>query len=184
MIPRALREVPVDAIYASVLVRTQLTARPLAEDRDLDVRVLQGIQEIEAGHLEDLRDRSSVRTYLETVFAWGLGDLDPVMPGGSDGHAFFQRFDADVATVAARSDAAVVVSHGAAIRVWVAGRATNVPPSFAGEHEIENTGVVELEGSPEAGWTLVSWQGTPVGGEQLVDDTAEDPMGEPLGALD
>jgi broad specificity phosphatase PhoE len=180
MIPDGLRGVPVDAIYASVLVRTQLTARPLAEDRGLEVRVLQGIHEIEAGDLEDLRDRASVRTYLETAFAWGLGDLSPMMPGGTDGHAFFRRFDADVATVAAESESAVVVSHGAAIRVWVAGRAVNVPPSFAGEHDIDNTGVVELEGSPELGWTLVAWQGIPVGGPQLADATAADPTGETL----
>jgi len=180
MIPRALRGTAVDGLYASVLVRTQLTARPLAEDRGLDVRVLQGIHEIEAGDLEDLRDRASVRTYLETAFAWGSGDLSPVMPGGTDGHAFFERFDADIATVAAAHENAVVVSHGAAIRVWVAGRATNVPPTYAGEHDIDNTGVIELDGSPQDGWTLVSWQGTPVGGAQLADATAEDPTGETL----
>jgi probable phosphoglycerate mutase len=64
--------------------------------------------------------------------------------------------------------------------VWVAGRARNVPPSFAGEHEIDSTGVVELEGSPDAGWTLLSWQGSPVGGSDLADDNAEDPTGEAL----
>lgn len=180
MIPKALRGDPIDAIYASVLVRTQLTARPLAEDRGLNVRVLEGIHEIEAGDLEDRTDRASVRTYLETVFAWGLGDLSPVMPGGTNGHEFFRRYDADVATVAAESKTAVVVSHGAAIRVWVAARATNIPPSFAGEHDIDNTGVIELEGSPEAGWTLLSWQGMPVGGANLADATAEDPTGETL----
>ena len=180
MIPVALRDTPLDAIYASELVRTQRTAAPLAADRGLDVEVLPGIHEIEAGDLEDRRDMRSVRTYLETAFAWGLGDLSPVMPGGTDGFAFFARFDADIARVASESRNAVVVSHGAAIRVWVAGRATNVPPSFAGEHEIDNTGVVELEGSPADGWTLLSWQGTPVGGSELADATADDPTGEAL----
>jgi probable phosphoglycerate mutase len=102
------------------------------------------------------------------------------MPGGTDGHEFFRRFDADIARVAAEAEHAVVVSHGAAIRVWVAGRAINVPPSYAGEHEIDNTGIVELEGTPETGWTLLSWQGEPVGGPQLADPSAEDPTGETL----
>lgn len=180
MIPAALLGTPVDALYASVLVRTQLTAVPLAADRGLGVMVLPGIHEIEAGALEDLRDPRSVRTYLETVFAWGLGDLSPAMPGGTDGHEFFGRFDADIARVAAEAENAIVVSHGAALRVWVAARATNVPPSYAGEHDIDNTGVIELEGSPDAGWTLLSWQGTPVGGAELADRTAEDPTGESL----
>ena len=183
VIPGALRGTPVDAVYASELVRTQRTAAPLAADRGLDVIVLPGIHEIGAGDLEDRSDRASVRTYLETVFAWGLGDLSPVMPGGTDGHEFFERFDADIARVAAECEHAVVVSHGAAIRVWVAGRATNVPPSFAGEHDIDNTGVIELVGSPAEGWTLLSWQGTPVGGPQLADPTAEDPTGESVDDL-
>lgn len=180
-IPDALQSTPVDAIYASTLLRTQLTAAPLAEDRGLDVTVLPGIHEIEAGDLELLGDHRSIRVYLETAFSWGLGQLDPRMPGGSDGHEFFARFEESIDTVAASGAAtAVVVSHGAAIRVWVAGRAINVPPSFAGEHDIQNTGVVELDGSPSDGWTLLSWQGTPVGGYDLVDDTAEDPTGETL----
>ncbi|CAN5149425.1 histidine phosphatase family protein [soil metagenome] len=180
MIPVALRDTPVDGIYASLLVRTQLTAQPLADDRGLDLQVLDGVHEIEAGDLEDLRDRASVRAYLRTSFAWGSGDLSVVMPGGTDGHAFFHRFDADIARVAAEAENAVVVSHGSAIRVWVAGRATNVPRSFAGEHELDNTGVVELDGSPELGWTLLAWQGIPIGGAQLADPTAEDPTGETL----
>lgn len=182
-IPHALRSTPIDGIYASVLLRTQLTAAPLAADRGLDVNVLPGIHEIGAGDLEDRTDRTSVRNYLETVFAWGLGDLSPVMPGGTDGHEFFARFDADIARIAAECERAVAVSHGAAIRVWVAGRATNVPPSFAGEHDIDNTGVVELEGTPAQGWTLLSWQGTPVGGARLADPSAQDPTGESVDDL-
>ena len=190
-IPVALKNDGIDGIYVSTLMRTHLTAAPLAADRRVDAIELPGIHEIGAGSLEGMGDRASVHRYLETVFAWGLGDLDAVMPGGADGHAFFGRFDADIARVAAdhrsgeneassSARTAVVVSHGAAIRVWVAGRATNVPPSFAGEHEIDNTGVVELEGSPERGWELLSWQEQPVGGSDLADDSAEDPTGEKL----
>ena len=181
MIPDALAGDGVEAIYASRLVRTQLTAAPLAEQLGLDVTVLPGIHEIEAGDLEARRDRDAVRTYLLTAFDWGLGRLDPRMPGAEDGNEFFARFDSSIEAISARGHGvAVAFSHGAAIRVWVAGRATNVPPTFAGEHDIENTGVVELTGSPEEGWTLISWQGTPVGGARLSDDNAEDPTGESL----
>ncbi|MBX3099720.1 MAG: histidine phosphatase family protein [Salinibacterium sp.] len=184
MIPQALRDTAIDSIYVSRLVRTRLTATPLAVDRGHEVRELPGIHEIEAGSLEDRHDKASVRAYLETAFAWGTGDLSPAMPGGFDGHEFFGRFDADIATIASESENAVVVSHGAAIRVWVAGRAINVPRSYAGEHEIGNTGVIELEGSPDKGWTLLSWQGTPVGGARFADPTAEDHTGESLTDLD
>lgn len=180
-IPDALRHEPIDGVWVSTLVRTHLTAAPLVEALGVEPVVLPGTHEIAAGELEMRRDHEAVRIYLETVFSWGLGELDTRMPGGEDGHEFFERFDASIASVeASGAQSAVVVSHGAAIRVWVAGRAVNVPPSFAGEHDIQNTGVIELDGSSESGWTLLSWQGTPVGGSDLIDADADDPTGETL----
>jgi len=181
VIPAAFRADRIDAIFASTLVRTQLTAEPLALDRRLDVRVANGLHEIEAGALEGRSDRESVRTYLETVFAWGAGNLDVTMPGASDGHAFFARFDADIEIAASGAETAAVFSHGAAIRVWTAARARNVPPMFAGRNDLGNTGVVELTGSPQDGWTLVSWAGLPVGGPRLEDDADRDATGEAVG---
>ncbi len=174
-VAEALRPRKIDGVFASTLVRTQLTALPFAP-----ATVLDGLHEIEAGDLEGRSDRASARTYLKTAFAWGSGNLDARMPGATDGHAFFERFDGGISTVASVG-AAAVFSHGAAIRVWTAARARNVPPIFAGTHYLENTGVVELDGSPEHGWTLISWAGAPVGGPFLTDESAGDPIG---GALD
>ncbi|MDJ0349715.1 histidine phosphatase family protein [Cryobacterium sp. PH29-G1] len=179
-IPDALRSDPVDAIFVSTLLRTRLTANPLAIDRKLELQIATGLHEIEAGSLEGLRDRASVRSYLETAVAWGSGDLDRRMPGAHDGHDFMRRFDADIAVAAATSHVAAVFSHGAAIRVWTAARAENVPMTFAGANELDNTGVVELTGSPDEGWTLLSWAGLPVGGMALADLSAADPVGDPL----
>lgn len=180
-IPQALADREVHGIYVSTLRRTHLTAAPLAARLGIEPVLLPGIHEIEAGDLEKASDREAVRTYLRTAFAWGTGDLSPRMPGGSDGNEFFARYDEGVAAVeSAGHGTAVVVSHGAAIRVWVAGRVTNVERAFAGRHELDNTGVVELEGSMSQGWRLLAWQDTPVGGEHLGDTAAEDPTGETL----
>ncbi len=173
-VAEALRGEEIDGVFATTLVRTQLTALPFAT-----ATVIDGLHEIEAGDLEGRGDRASARTYLETAFAWGSGHLDVTMPGATDGHAFFERFDRGI-SVAAEVGTAAVFSHGAAIRVWTAARARNVPPIFAGSHELENTGVVELDGSPADGWTLISWAGAPVGGPSLVDDSAGDPTGDAL----
>ena len=170
-----LRQQQIDGVFATTLVRTQFTALPLAA-----ATVIEGLHEIEAGDLEGRSDRASARCYLDTAFAWGSGDLDVTMPGATDGHAFFQRFDRGIAAVS-HLDSAVVFSHGAAIRVWTAARATNVPPIFAGNHELDNTGVVELSGSATEGWTLVSWAGAPIGGPDLADNSAHDPTGEVIG---
>ena len=180
-IPLALSGETIDAVFASTLVRTQLTAQPLADSLALDVRVLPGIHEIEAGDLEMATDHASYRAYLGTAYAWGMGDRDPVMPGGTDGHAFFDRFDTSMAQVlSSGATTAVVVSHGAAIRVWVAGVAGNMRTQDAAELELDNTALVVLDHDAATGWQLASWMGEPVGGHLLADDAAEDPTGEPL----
>jgi broad specificity phosphatase PhoE len=180
-IPDALSGEPIDALFASTLVRTQLTASPLADDRRLDVEVRKGLHEIEAGDLEMRSDYPSVRRYLETVFAWGSGQLDVAMPGGPTGHDFFGRYNSDLRDIADSGASSVaVVSHGAAIRVWVAAHAGNVAASFAGENDLDNTGVVVVEGSFDDGWTLTRWADQPIGGAELADATAADPTGEPL----
>ncbi len=51
----------------------------------------------------------------------------------------------------------MVFSHGAAIRIWVATRATNLAAGFTAEHHLPNAGVVELEGSVAGGWKVLSW---------------------------
>lgn len=150
----------VEALYASTLVRTQLTAEPLSSARKIDVEVRQGLHEIGAGDLEMRDDRESIRRYRETIFAWGLGDLDAVMPGGADGHEFFGRFDADIDAIAhSGAEVAAAFSHGAAIRVWASRRARNIERSFGAENDLDNTGIVVLEGSPRASWILTEWAG-------------------------
>jgi len=159
----ALATSGIDALFASTLVRTQLTAAPLAKDQGIEVEVRPGLHEIGAGDLELHSDRASIHRYLETVYAWGLGDLSATMPGGADGHEFFGRFDADIEAIAGSgAGVAAAVSHGAAIRVWVSSRANNIHPSFGAENALDNTGIVTLEGSVSEGWTLTNWAGNPV----------------------
>lgn len=179
-VPSGLADHSIDALYVSQLVRTHRTAAPLASALGMTPAQLDGTHEIAAGDLELRSDRDAIRTYMTTAFSWGAGDLSIRMPGGETGHQFFSRFDDSISQVwdEVGDGTAVVVSHGAAIRVWVAQRAINVPPTFAGDREIDNTGVVVLEGSPDDGWILRSWQGEPVGGGDLSDQLADDPTGE------
>ncbi|MFJ3304013.1 histidine phosphatase family protein [Streptomyces sp. NPDC086549] len=167
-LPRALADEDIDAVYASTLVRTQLTAAPLAAARGLDVIVRDGIRELSAGDLEMLPgDSERGRLYMRTGFAWAAGDTALRMPGGESGTEALARYDAVVAEAAASGASAVaMVSHGAAIRVWTAARAANVDVRFAAARPLDNTGVVVMEGSPSDGWKALSWAGavvTPTG---------------------
>ena len=178
-IPGALESAAIDGIFVSTLVRTHLTAAPLALERGIEPVQRSGLHEIQAGALEMRSDYDSVRTYMQTAFAWGLGELDTRMPGGPDGHAFFERFDADIAAIEAivGDGTAVVFSHGAAIRVWSAARAGNISPELPGRTHLDNTGIVVLTGSPTDGWLMESFAGEPIGGAALEDPTALDPTG-------
>ncbi|MFF8963039.1 histidine phosphatase family protein [Streptomyces globisporus] len=163
-LPRALDGEDIAALYASTLTRTQLTAAPLAAERGIEVRIRDGIRELSAGDLEMRADEDAIRQYLTTVFAWPAGDFARRLPGGEEGTEALARFDAVVAEAAEAQGHGTValVSHGAAIRVWAAARARNVTVEFAARHSLDNTGVVVVEGSPDSGWTALSWAGTVV----------------------
>ncbi|MBK3639181.1 histidine phosphatase family protein [Streptomyces sp. MBT33] len=160
-LPEALADEDIEALYVSTLVRTQLTAAPLAAARGLEPLVRDGIREVSAGDLEMLPgDSEHGLLYMKTVFAWAAGETELRMPGGESGTEALARYDAVVAEAAASGAGTVaMVSHGAAIRMWTAARADNVDVPFAAAHPLRNTGVVILDGSPRDGWKALSWAG-------------------------
>ena len=157
-----------DGIYASDMVRTQLTAAPLAADLGITPVIVGGVREIAAGILEGLPGTTGILYalaglgYIAPAAAWVLGAR--LVPGifGEDGNIFDARVDEAIAQVYASGDTnPVVFSHGGTIQAWTLMNVTNpvlLPP-------LENTGVVVMTGNPEDGWTLRSWAGTPVAAE-------------------
>lgn len=179
-LPRALGREPIEAIYASTLVRTQQTADPLARVLGLPVEVRAGLREFSAGALEMLGDDESVIRYLTTVFAWSNGDLDLRMPGGESGHEAYGRVDEVVAEVAGSGvGTAVLVAHGALIRSWCASRVENVTVEHAERHAVSNTGAVVLDGAPDAGWWALTWEDHALGGRDVDGTEADGPAGQP-----
>lgn len=178
----ALVRESIGGIWVSSMVRTQQTAAPMAERLGLGPLVLPGLREISAGTLQGRSDQSAVHRYLETVLAWMDGDLQASTPGGESGREFVSRYDAAIALVAESGvPTAAVVSHAAAIRCWSGIRAENLGhgrPRDPQYDRLDNTGVVVMEGDPEAGWSLLSWSGQPVGGVRLADPAAGDPAAE------
>ena len=179
-VPDALADERLDSVHATRLVRTQLTAGPLAAARGLPVEVAPGLEEVSAGSLEMRSDPDAVAGYVECLAAWMAGDLDRAMPGGPDGHAFWSRYDGAITAIADRhqpDQTAAVFSHGAAIRVFTT-IATRMPLERAHELGIANTGMAALEGDPGSGWRLQRWYGDPLGGTALLDTAAADVTGD------
>lgn len=176
---RALGDAGIGAIAISTLGRTAETAAPIATELGMSPVEHDGLREISAGDFEMRADEDAIVGYLGTVARWLDGDLERPMPGGETGTHFLARYDAAISsTCEVGVDVALVVSHGAAIRTWVTHRARG---DHAPIHEgLHNTGCITLDGSPDDGWTIVSWKQEPIGGAWLDDTSAPDPTGEDL----
>lgn len=178
-VPDALAD-PVSGIYASPLVRTQLTAEPLALARGLEVGVRRGLEEISAGDLELRSDDLSRDAYVAGLVRWMRGDLDHVLGGRESGRGFLARYTSAVEAITgehADGDTVALFSHGAAIRVF-ATVAAGLTRDEAADLSIMNTGMGVLEGDPRSGWRLAGWAGEPLGGLELEDPDAHDVTGE------
>jgi probable phosphoglycerate mutase len=177
-VPSALAAERIDGIYVSRMLRTHLTAAPLAESRGIEPVELPGVHEIDAGRLEGRNDLDAVYEYMGTLLSWWK---DPDARVGESGTEFFARYDADVARIAAEHDGTVALfSHGAAIRAWTSKAAGNLDEENTRDRSLANTAMVVLEGSPSEGWACVTWHDEPLGGVRLEDEAAPDPTGEPL----
>lgn len=151
-----LEQEPIEAIYASNLVRTQQTAQPLALHRGLNITVLEGLREISAGDGEMTTDATD---YIGTLMKWHAGDLQARIRGAENALEFFDRFDAAIGEVVEQGYRnAAVFSHGAALRVWASARVPGFSDALGGGH-FANTGHLIVEGSHSGGWILQSLEG-------------------------
>lgn len=148
----------IDGVYSSDLLRAVQTATPLAERRGVEVIQLAGLREIAAGVEEGATDWTP---YLTALQQWS-NDPTSKLAGGEDAIEFLARFDAAIAAIASRHEVAAVVSHGAALRVWVPLRASNMATGSGTQHHLGNTDEIVLSGDPESGWTALSWAGEPL----------------------
>lgn len=153
-----------DAIYASTQTRSQLTAAPLATDRGMPVHIRDGFREFFVGDLEGKADPASVQHFVQTLKEWILGELEVSMPGGESGMEILERFDTEIADIAAAPDppkVVTIVSHGGILRLWAVARSSNIDAEFALANYLVNTGVIVMDGSPEIGWNCHSWDLAP-----------------------
>lgn len=152
---------PVVAVYASVAVRTQETAAPIAARHGLPVRVLPGVHEVDVGDLECSNTPEDVATFVSVYQAWHAGRLDVPMPGGETGRQVLDRVLPVVERIRAEHQDGVVVlvGHSAVIRLVGRVLPANVSADFADEHFVPNGHAVALE-ADGAGWRCIDWAGT------------------------
>lgn len=149
---------PVVAVYASRALRSQQTARPVAAQHGLAAQILHGVHEVFLGDLEGRGAPEDHQTLHELYRAWYSGDLQAARPGGESGKQVLDRYLADVAAIrsAHRDGTAVLVSHGAAIRLAVVALTTNVDGAFAEPRYLANAAAIVLEADQTA-WHCLRW---------------------------
>jgi hypothetical protein len=169
---------PFAGMYASQLIRTQQTAAPLAALLGMNVQVLPGLNELYAGAFNGLSQVSpGGLLYLVGPVAWTLGlPLVPMLAPGSphiNGVVFDQAFTGALQTMYGNALAnPVVATNGKitdvafssefAIEVGTMMNVKNPDPLLMLTDPLPNNGVVVVQGDPQDGWTLVSWNGMPV----------------------
>ncbi|MCL1838484.1 MAG: histidine phosphatase family protein [Propionibacteriaceae bacterium] len=147
---------PIEAIFASTLVRTQQTAAPLANSLNLTITVLPGLREVSAG-VEEMS--SDATNYVKMMQSWKAGDLTQQIPGGENAIDFLTRFDLAVAQIATSGvKTAALFSHGAALRAWSWVRIAGFTEEI-GDGLVKNTGFIVADGDQELGWKLHRLEG-------------------------
>ena len=168
---------PFAGIFESQLIRTQQTALPLETLTGLTAQQLPGLNEINAGIFEGKGQIPAGLLYIVGPIAWthGLPIAAMLIPSSTNpnGLAFYQGFNNALETmydtamanpvVAANGQITdVAYSSELAIEVGTLVSVNNPEPLLMLTHPLPNTGVVVVDGSPQGGWTMESWDGTPV----------------------
>ena len=93
---------------------------------------------------------------------WLRGDRSAHVPGSINGYEFDARFGDAVKTIYDSGNLnPVAFSHDAAVMFWVLMNVKNPDNSLPTSDPLPNIGHIVVVGSPQGGWTLKDWDGTP-----------------------
>jgi broad specificity phosphatase PhoE len=156
---------PVEAVYASPLVRARQTAAVLARRLGAPLHELPQLAEVSVGELEGRRDAAAYEILNRALDAWGKGDYDVRLGAHGDvGSVAYARLERAVHAAGARhaGGCAILVSHGSLLQIAVPRLCANLPRDHGHRRFISNCGVIELEVAV-GGVRCVRWDGAATG---------------------
>jgi broad specificity phosphatase PhoE len=160
----------VHAVWASTMLRAQQTAEPVAERWGMPLRVHPALHEGHVGDLHGRVDEEAHQALEDLLVRWLLdGDLAHCRLSGETGDSLVDRMRRVLGDVLApgpdsgtvRPGVAVVVSHGAMLRVALPQLCQGLSPAFTLAHHLPNTGRVIVDVLDRNGPALScrSWAG-------------------------
>jgi broad specificity phosphatase PhoE len=116
---RRLSQVPLAAVYASPLKRTQATARIIAKPHRLGLQLRDGLREISHGHWEGLTRQEVVHEFPAEMSSWDQDPFTFAPAGGESGLAVVARALPDFMQICADhvGEQIALISHKATIRL-------------------------------------------------------------------
>jgi len=155
-IAEALAGYPIEAIYASPLLRAYQTAQIVERRLNLPIRIDPRLQEIHVGVFQGRLRREVAERYPEEFARWTAGDPDFVVPGGESRRSLQTRGCAAFREIAAAGhEHAAIIAHG---RLLVVTLEAFVPvPAGPATPSLENASITILRWDGADRWELTAY---------------------------
>jgi len=120
-VAKRFKDIPIKAVYTSDLKRARHTAVAIAREHGLPLIYRRDIREIAMGEWEDLPWGLLPREYAEGFEIWEKRPWECDFMGGETSQEVIDRMTSAIKDIASQigDDAAVVVSHGMAMRLFL-----------------------------------------------------------------
>jgi len=159
-VAQALADEPIDAIYASDLLRAWQTANAIAHACQCPLTANQGLRERGFGQFEGKTYADIEATWPEESRQWRKRDPHWQPPGGESLHTMRERIRSTTIELAQRhlGSQIVLVAHGGVMDILyrlATGQELQAPRTW----ELKNAAINRLLWTPD-GFTLVGWADT------------------------
>lgn len=153
------REIEIDAVYSSPLLRAVQTAQGANKYKRLPIRLCHDIIEINGGELEGKTMEENRLLYPEAIKAMESSPGIFAAPGGESMKQVYERVGTAMTDIARSHNGqkVMVVSHGGAIMTFLH-FITGLPIEKMGTGMVENTAVNKFVYNPQTNLFIVDYQ--------------------------
>lgn len=140
-----MKEVKLDAVYASPLIRAHETAQALAASHGLSVTVTPSLKELNGGEYEGRHWQELAKIDPQFIPVWEKTPHLFHAPGGESMPELYERIGAAIHEIAKRGGDIAVISHGCSMRNYLCRALGYEHDQLATVPLSDNTGISLIE---------------------------------------